>query len=743
MALCLNFEQIEQHHAPWTGGKAFALARLLQRNFAVPDGLCILTDAYRLFVDTSPLAERIRLELSRKEFRNMRWEELWDASLRIRNLFGQTPFPTEVENELAERIEAKLGQAPAAVRSSAVGEDSGELSFAGLHESIVNVAGVGNILEQVKRVWASLWSDAALLYRQELGLEVESSAMAVLVQRFVPGSCSGVIFTRSPLDPDVAVIEAVSGLAKGLVDGTVEPERWQIDRRTGEVRSHQVPTEYRRVVAGVGGVQVQKEGRRDSEPLLSNRQIEEVYTTAREAETLFGSPQDMEWTFGSEGLQILQSRPVTAKKQDTEQKRVWNLSLRRSFQNLSELRDKIEGSILPGMQEGADSLAAKNLQELSDQDLAGEIQSRQVALDRWTGVYWDDLIPFAHGMRLFGQVYNDAVQPQDPFAFVTLLRPDRLQSLERNRLLGKMAETIRKRPQLRERLRERPLSEASDEQLLSLLASYQQQYGNLLGIQADRDRLEEQLRTLLLEMSDPSRPLNVEQTIADRGELEREYLSRFEEKDRQRAVQLLELGRASYRIRDDDNIYLDRFKALLGEAEALGRERLKRRGFEHAGDCTGRELIRVLGDASYQPLLVEKASPAHKRSEVDARQLLGQPASHGIASGRARVILQPEELFTLKKGEILVCDAIDPAMTFAAPLAAGIVERRGGMLIHGAIIAREYGIPCVTGIPEATARIVDGDRLTVDGYLGIVVIDSDTSGGQRLSLNSTGAPANS
>ena len=87
-------------------------------------------------------------------------------------------------------------------------------------------------------------------------------------------------------------------------------------------------------------------------------------------------------------------------------------------------------------------------------------------------------------------------------------------------------------------------------------------------------------------------------------------------------------------------------------------------------------------------------------------------------------MLRPEELFELKRGEVLVCDAIDPAMTVVAPLAAAIVERRGGMLIHGAIIAREYGIPCVTGIPEATERIAGGDRLTVDGYLGIVVIDS-------------------
>ena len=67
-----------------------------------------------------------------------------------------------------------------------------------------------------------------------------------------------------------------------------------------------------------------------------------------------------------------------------------------------------------------------------------------------------------------------------------------------------------------------------------------------------------------------------------------------------------------------------------------------------------------------------------------------------------------------------MCDAIDPAMTFVVPLSSGIVERRGGMLIHGAIIAREYGIACVTGVPDATELIHTGDQLTVDGYLGIV-----------------------
>ena len=101
---------------------------------------------------------------------------------------------------------------------------------------------------------------------------------------------------------------------------------------------------------------------------------------------------------------------------------------------------------------------------------------------------------------------------------------------------------------------------------------------------------------------------------------------------------------------------------------------------------------------------------------------MGQPAGPGIAKGVARVITADDQLTRFKAGEILVCDAVDPNMTFVVPLAAGIVERRGGMLIHGAIIAREYGLPCITGAPGATQLIRNGDTITVDGYLGIVTL---------------------
>jgi pyruvate,water dikinase len=116
-----------------------------------------------------------------------------------------------------------------------------------------------------------------------------------------------------------------------------------------------------------------------------------------------------------------------------------------------------------------------------------------------------------------------------------------------------------------------------------------------------------------------------------------------------------------------------------------------------------------------------------RNRRVVPRQLVGQPAGAGLATGRARAIGRAEDLFAFKKGEILVCDAVDPNMTFVVPMAAAIVERRGGMLIHGAIIAREYGLPCVTGIPDADKIIRTGCQITVDGYLGIVTINTGSA----------------
>jgi pyruvate,water dikinase len=88
------------------------------------------------------------------------------------------------------------------------------------------------------------------------------------------------------------------------------------------------------------------------------------------------------------------------------------------------------------------------------------------------------------------------------------------------------------------------------------------------------------------------------------------------------------------------------------------------------------------------------------------------------------VIRDAADLLAFRHGEVLVCDAVDPNMTFVVPLASAVVERRGGMLIHGAIIARKYGLPSVTGVVDRTGLIGTGDMVTVDGFLGLVTVGS-------------------
>ena len=209
--------------------------------------------------------------------------------------------------------------------------------------------------------------------------------------------------------------------------------------------------------------------------------------------------------------------------------------------------------------------------------------------------------------------------------------------------------------------------------------------------------------------------------------LERGFLQAFTKERRQFAVDLLDLARASYRWRDDDNIYLGRIETEERRAVDAGRKRLTDRQSKPLSEAlllreqAMREMLTVYHRKLQEMETLKRKTDPGLRMNLKARQLTGQPAGPGIATGKARVI-EPGNLFDFKAGEVLVCDAIEPEMTFIVPLAAAIVERRGGMLIHGAIIAREYGLPCVTGVPDAVRLIRTGDSVTVDGYLGIVVL---------------------
>jgi len=212
--------------------------------------------------------------------------------------------------------------------------------------------------------------------------------------------------------------------------------------------------------------------------------------------------------------------------------------------------------------------------------------------------------------------------------------------------------------------------------------------------------------------------------------LERKFFSHFKGKDRAFASALLELGRSSYIMRDDDNVYLAGIESGFKNAVNEARSRLS----DRSASVSGRRALKAALSSRpvremCRPQRVPRKSEGGRQGfQVRPKQLRGQPASHGIAYGKAHVVTSVRDLQDVQPGEILVCDAIGPAMTYVVPIVAAIIERRGGMLIHGAIIAREYGIPCVTGVADAATLIKTGDRVTVDGYVGLVTLDPNQIG---------------
>ena len=428
----------------------------------------------------------------------------------------------------------------------------------------------------------------------------------------------------------------------------------------------------------------------------------------------------MEWSFAGKELVTLQSRPITThKKGEKGDQRPWYLSLRRSFGNLKALRQKVEGQLIPAMQDEAVRLSAIALDRMTDTQLEEEIVHRGEIYRYWKKVYWDEFIPLAHGIRLFGMVYNDAVKPADPYEFLNLLGVSGMLSVKRNRLLMDMAARVREQPDLLEELR---TGAVQDEELQQTWQSFLQEFGVLFCGTAVCPQGPEALFGLIRMMA--ANPRQGERfTPAEVDSLKDNFLSKFSGAKRAEMAEYLDLARASYRLRDDDNLHLGK---ITGQFLKAVEEYWRRRGHGDASspvlDTFPPKVREVLAELEEKPPPGESGKVWKGFTRPQARQMVGQPASPGLAQGPARVVLESSDLFSFQAGDILVVDSLDPSMTFVAPLAAGIVERRGGMLIHGSIIAREYGIPCVTGIPQATSLIHAGDSVTVDGYLGIVII---------------------
>lgn len=283
-SLCVPLHDLRRTDLPLAGGKGANLGELVAAGFAVPPGFVVTTDAYRAAV--APLA-------------------VVDAAA-----VAAVPVPPDVEAAVRAAYQ-ELGAGPVAVRSSATAEDLPGAAFAGQQDTFLGIVGEDELLDAVRRCWASLWTERAVAYRERLRIPAESVAIAVVVQRMVPADYAGVLFTADPVTGarDRVLIDASPGLGEAVVSGLVTPDHIVVDADDAIVER----TAGRRetVIRAVDGGGTRTDAGSDAPP-LDDEAIVELARTGRRIAAHFGAPQDIEWAVAGDGLAILQARPMTA-----------------------------------------------------------------------------------------------------------------------------------------------------------------------------------------------------------------------------------------------------------------------------------------------------------------------------------------------------------------------------------------------------------------------------------------------
>jgi len=263
------------------GSKAAHLSRL-SAQYDVPPGFCLPSGRYDSDTDWNRLSPSLR-----------------DA---VAGAYAA----------LAERCGS--GSLPVAVRSSAVDEDGSHTSFAGQHDTFLNVVGIDAVSDAIERCWASVRSEDVLVYRRQHGLARGETRPAVLIQQLVVADVSAVVFSANPVTGQrtEVVVTASWGLGASLVGGTVTPDSWVISKDTLEFIGQRVAAKQRMTIAVDGGTrEVDTPRLLRGQPALSDEQVRDVAQLSIRLEEAMGWPVDIECAYACDHLYLLQCRPIT------------------------------------------------------------------------------------------------------------------------------------------------------------------------------------------------------------------------------------------------------------------------------------------------------------------------------------------------------------------------------------------------------------------------------------------------
>jgi phosphohistidine swiveling domain-containing protein len=279
----LWFKDINLGDIPTVGGKGASLGELAKIT-CVPEGFCVTTNAYESFLIQNKLKEEIESIL--KNTNTLDYEGLEKKSELIRELILNKEINLELKKEILKNYNY-LKNKNVALRSSATAEDLPNASFAGQQDTYLNINTEKDLLESIKKCWASLFTARAIYYREKNNFKHAQVLISVVIQEMVDAKYAGVIFTKDPINKKGILIEVVNGLGEKLVSGEVTPNTYCLNEK--------------------GKLKTKKEIFSFNKKYLSD--LSKIGTLI---ESHYKSPQDIEWAIdNNEKIYILQSRTIT------------------------------------------------------------------------------------------------------------------------------------------------------------------------------------------------------------------------------------------------------------------------------------------------------------------------------------------------------------------------------------------------------------------------------------------------
>ncbi len=311
MELIRPFERLGRGDAGIAGGKGASLGEMTQAGIPVPPGFVLLAGAFEKFLQEADLAQELDAILD-----NVNREEIHSvdsASEKIQALIKGAKMPEDIAKEILTNFE-KLDAEFVAVRSSATAEDGATAAWAGQLDTFLNTT-EENVLENVQKCWASLFTPRAIFYRFEKGMHGTKISVAVVVQKMVQSEVSGIAFSVHPVTEDYnqLIIEAGFGLGEAIVSGQVTPDSYVIEKEPRRIIDKNITYQSRALWRSAGGGNEWRELTEEegSKPALSDEQTMELAEVVLKIEDHYGFPCDIEWAYEAGQFFVTQSRPIT------------------------------------------------------------------------------------------------------------------------------------------------------------------------------------------------------------------------------------------------------------------------------------------------------------------------------------------------------------------------------------------------------------------------------------------------